>query len=73
MYTIIQNNVITHFLPIDNLAFLTFTEPKGPFFTFDPSTTNHVCNEPLLPDPYETLNVAVKGSKARGAGEGKSR
>ena len=26
----------------------------------------------MLPDPYETLNVAVKCSKARGAGEGKS-
>ena len=26
----------------------------------------------MLPDPYETLNVAVKSSKARGAGEGKS-
>ena len=61
------------FLLIDNLAFLTFTEPKGPFFTYDPSTTDHVCNEPMLPDPYESLNVAVKCSKARGAGEGKSR
>ena len=26
----------------------------------------------MLPDPYESLNVAVKCSKARGAGEGKS-
>merc|ERR1712218_389636 len=54
----------------DNLATLNFTEPKGPFYKFDPSTFDHVCNEPLLPDPYETQNVRVRCSKISGGGEG---
>ena len=53
------------------MALLSFTEPKGPFFTYDPSTFVHICNEPMLPDPYETQNVTVRCSKVRGAGEGK--
>ena len=55
----------------DNMAVLNFTVPKGPFFSYDPSTFDHVCSEPLLPDPYETQNVTVRMSKVRGAGEGK--
>ena len=53
------------------MAHLNFTEPQGPFFTYDPSTFEHICNEPMLPDPYETQTVTVRCSKVRGAGEGK--
>ena len=56
----------------DNMAVLNFTAPKGPFFSYEPSTFDHVCSEPLLSDPYETQNVTVRMSKVRGAGEGKS-
>ena len=52
------------------MAVLNFTVPKGPFFSYDPSTFDHVSNEPLLQDPYETQNVTVRMSKVRGAGEG---
>ena len=53
------------------MGLLNFTEPKGPFYTFDPSNFDHVSKEPLLQDPYETQNVAVRCSKIRGGGEGK--
>ena len=52
------------------MAVLNFTVPKGPFFSYDPSTFDHVSKEPLLQDPYETQNVTVRMSKVRGAGEG---
>ena len=52
------------------MAVMNFTVPKGPFFAHDPSTFDHVSNEPLLQDPYETQNVTVRMSKTKGAGEG---
>jgi hypothetical protein len=55
------------------MGLLNFTEPKGPFYTFDLSNYHHVCKEPLLQDPYEAQNVAVRCSKIRGGGEGKQK
>ena len=54
----------------DGLAYLTFTESKGPFFVFDCGTRDSICQEPMLPDPYEQRTVVVKMSKIKGSGEG---
>lgn len=55
---------------VDNLAFLTFTDPRGPFYTYDPGNATSLCQEPLLPDPYESQNVQIRTSKLKAGGEG---
>ena len=37
----------------DGLMYLNFNTPKGPFFTTDRGNEEIICQEPLLPDPYE--------------------
>ena len=47
-----------------------FTEPKGPMYKREVSGFDHVTNEPLLPDPYESTTVCIKQSKVEGAHDG---
>lgn len=49
---------------------LKFTQPRGPIYSIDPGTTEIICKEPLLPDPYENQYVQVRPSKIKGAKEG---
>jgi len=61
---------VTHRKHADGLMHLTFTEPRGPFFSEDKGTREVICQEPLLPDPYEQRSVLIKMSKIKGSGEG---
>lgn len=47
-----------------------FTEAKGPLYKREVSDFDHVTNEPLLPDPYESTYVVVKKSAVEGADDG---
>lgn len=47
-----------------------FTEPYGPTYKRDVSNFDHVTNDPLLPDPYESSMVNIKVSKVEGAHDG---
>jgi len=54
----------------DGLMYLNFNTPKGPFFTTDRGNEEIICQEPLLPDPYEHRSVEIRVSKIKGSGEG---
>lgn len=47
-----------------------FTEPKGPFYLFWPSTLDKVVCPPLQEDPYEKKHVEVRQSGIPGGGDG---
>ena len=39
-------------------------------FSYDPSTESHLTSSPLLRDPYEARQLAVRESSIQGAGRG---
>lgn len=47
-----------------------FTEPTGPPYKREISDYDHVTQEPLLPDPYESVMVKVLSSQVEGANDG---
>lgn len=49
---------------------LTFTQLQGPVYSYERGTQIHMCENPLVPDPYELNHVYVKQSKMKGGGEG---
>lgn len=54
----------------NEICYLKFTQPRGPIYSFDGGTSEVICQDPLLPDPYESQYCYVKTSKIKGAQEG---
>ena len=54
----------------DEICQLKFTQPRGPFYSYDQSNRELISKEPLLRDPYEAQYCYVKNSRLKGAKEG---
>ena len=52
----------------NKLCQVKFTSPRGPLYHRDcvDNVNGTICNEPLLPDPYETQYCYVRSSRIKG-------
>ena len=65
-----QKSIITNAICQDNELILTFSQPSGPIFKYNPPTPNSFGLQPLVPDPMEASMVYVADSNVPHGGHG---
>ena len=65
-----QKSIITNAICQNNELILTFSQPSGPIFKYNKSTTKSFGVQPLVPDPMEASMVYVANSNVPHGGHG---